>query len=186
MPSPLYKISSKSTNRFKSCAHLRSLNVRYFEMVEFIWFNSMESRSSSMSSPPYKTSSKSTKFIYTHLRRLNVRHFEMAETTRLKMWNRGHLNGSTCLPNFTKIHRSFQKLLVGDIQTDRHTHTHTHTQARDLISPHSFFESKLKMSKRKDMSGGRRKLLTRSVIICTLHQVWFGWSNQKEWDGHSM
>jgi hypothetical protein len=51
--------------------------------------------------------------------------------------------------NFTKIHQSFQKLLVGDTQTDRQTDTHTHTdrQAGDLINPLSFFESRLK----KDM-----------------------------------
>jgi hypothetical protein len=57
------------------------------------------------------------------------------------------LNGSTCLLNFTKIHRSVQKLLVGDTQTDRQTdrQTHTHRQAGDLISPLSFFESRLKM-----------------------------------------
>jgi hypothetical protein len=48
--SPPYKISSKSTNEFKSCTHQRSLNVRHFEMVEVTGFNSMESRSSSMSS----------------------------------------------------------------------------------------------------------------------------------------
>jgi hypothetical protein len=58
------------------------------------------------------------------------------------------LNGSTCVPNFTKIHRSVQELLVGD--TDSHTHTHTHTytqtdrQSCDLVSPFSFLESGLK------------------------------------------
>jgi hypothetical protein len=35
------------------------------------------------------------------------------------------LNDGTCQPNFTNIHRSVQKLLVGDTQTDRHTHTQT-------------------------------------------------------------
>jgi hypothetical protein len=34
MPSPPYNISSKSTNWFKSCTHLRSLNVHHFGMVE--------------------------------------------------------------------------------------------------------------------------------------------------------
>jgi hypothetical protein len=48
----------------------------------------------------------------------------MAEATRFKKCDvEVTLNGSTCLPNFTKIHRSVQKLLVADTQT--HTHTHT-------------------------------------------------------------
>jgi len=34
MPLPQYKISSKSTNQFKRCTLLRSLNIRHFEMVE--------------------------------------------------------------------------------------------------------------------------------------------------------
>jgi hypothetical protein len=45
------------------------------------------------------------------------------------------LNDSACLPNFTKIHISVQKLLVRD--TDR--------QAGGLISPLSFSESRLKL-----------------------------------------
>jgi hypothetical protein len=43
------------------------------------------------------------------------------------------LNGSNCLPNFTKIYQSVQKLLVGDTQTDRQTHTHTHTHRDRLV-----------------------------------------------------
>jgi hypothetical protein len=91
MPSPSYKISSKSTNRFKSCTHLRSLNFRHFDMVEATRLNSMESRTFSVSSSAYKISSKSTNrfkrfkgFLYTHLRSLNVLHFGMAEAMRLK------------------------------------------------------------------------------------------------------
>jgi hypothetical protein len=34
---------------------------------------------------------------------------------------------------------------VGDTQTDTNTHTQTDRQAGDLISPLSFFESRLKM-----------------------------------------
>jgi hypothetical protein len=60
MPLPQYNISSKSTNQFKSCTLLRSLNVRHFETVEATELNLMESRSSSMPSCPYKISSKST------------------------------------------------------------------------------------------------------------------------------
>jgi hypothetical protein len=49
----------------------------------------------------------------------------MAEAMRLKNVM-SSLNGSTCLPNFTKIHQSVQKLLAQDTdrQTDRHTDTH--------------------------------------------------------------
>jgi hypothetical protein len=43
-----------------NCTLLRSLNVRHSQMVEAAGINSMESRSSSMSSSPYKISSKST------------------------------------------------------------------------------------------------------------------------------
>jgi hypothetical protein len=40
------------------------------------------------------------------------------------------LNIITSVSNFKKIHRSVQKLLVGDLQTDRQTNrqTDTHTQ----------------------------------------------------------
>jgi hypothetical protein len=38
----------------------KNKNVRHFEMVEATGFNSMESRSFSMPSPPYKISSKTT------------------------------------------------------------------------------------------------------------------------------
>jgi hypothetical protein len=51
-----YKLSSKSTNWFKSCTHLRSLNVHHFGMVEATALNSMELRSSSMTSPAYHIS----------------------------------------------------------------------------------------------------------------------------------
>jgi hypothetical protein len=53
MPSPPYKISSNSTNRFKSFNHLISLDVGHFGMVEATVLNSMNSKSSSMSSAPY-------------------------------------------------------------------------------------------------------------------------------------
>jgi hypothetical protein len=44
----------------------------------------------------------------------------MAEATRLKSGIEVTLNGITCLPNFMKIHRLIQKLLVGThIDTDR-------------------------------------------------------------------
>jgi hypothetical protein len=62
-----HKISSKSTNQFKSCTHLRCLNVRHLAMVEATGLSSMESKSSSMSSPPYKISSKSTNWIKSYL-----------------------------------------------------------------------------------------------------------------------
>jgi hypothetical protein len=76
-------------------------------------------------------------FLYTHLRSLNVHHFGMAEATRLKKCDiEGNLSASTFLPNFTNIHQSVKKLLVGD--------RHIHRQAGDLISSLSFFESRLK------------------------------------------
>jgi hypothetical protein len=60
-------------------------------MVEATALNSMESRSSSMSSPPFHPNppvgSKVIKggfFFCIHLRSLNIRHFGVAEATRLK------------------------------------------------------------------------------------------------------
>jgi hypothetical protein len=44
MPSPPTKIPTKSTIRFKTCAHFGNLNVRHFEMVEAMGLSSMESR----------------------------------------------------------------------------------------------------------------------------------------------
>jgi hypothetical protein len=46
------------------------------------------------------------------------------------------INGITCLPNFIKIQQSFQKLFVGDTQTD--------TQTGDLISYFHFWKVRLK------------------------------------------
>jgi hypothetical protein len=129
MPSHPYKISFKSTNRFKSCAHHRSLNVRYFGMVKATGLSSMESRSPSISSSPHKISSKSTNPFKsnTHLRSLNVRHFGMTEATRLKMRRRCQLEWQY-LP--TKFHENppiDSKIICGGHrQTDRQTHTHTH------------------------------------------------------------
>jgi hypothetical protein len=119
------KISSKSINRFKSCAHLSSLNVRHFGTVEATALSSMESRSSSMSSPPYKISSSCTNRFKSsaHLSTLNVSHFGMAEDARLKCGIEVYFDGVTFLQNFMKILRSVQKLLVEDTQT--HTRTDT-------------------------------------------------------------
>jgi hypothetical protein len=49
------------------------------------------------------------------------------------------LNGITSIPNFTKIYKAVQKLLVGDTQTDR--------QTGDLISLLSCLKSRLKKHK---------------------------------------
>jgi hypothetical protein len=38
MASPPYKISSESTNQFKKCTHLRSLNIRHFVVID-VTFN---------------------------------------------------------------------------------------------------------------------------------------------------
>jgi hypothetical protein len=84
----------------------------------------MESRSSSMSSLPYKISSKSTKPFKSY----GVSSHPPQKFKRPPFWNcwsyeikksdtEVTLNGSTCPPNFTKIHRSFPKLVVGDTQT---------------------------------------------------------------------
>jgi hypothetical protein len=55
-------------------------------MIEATRISSMESMSSSTSSPPCNISSKSTCLFKssTHLRSLNVRHFRMTENTRIK------------------------------------------------------------------------------------------------------
>jgi hypothetical protein len=121
MSSPPYKISSSSTNRFRSYTHRRNLNIRHFGTVEATALNSIESRSSSMLSPHTRLHPNSPigskvikEFLCTHLRGLNVRHFGMAEATRLnKCGVEVIFNGINSLPNFMKIHRQVQKLLVG-------------------------------------------------------------------------
>jgi hypothetical protein len=101
--SPPYKISSISTNQFKSCTHHRILNVRHFGMVEGTGLNSKESRSCSMSSSPYKISSKSMNRIKssTYLRSLKVRHFGMVEATGLIVSSRSNIQ---CHQPHTKCH----------------------------------------------------------------------------------
>jgi hypothetical protein len=66
MSSLPYKISSKSTTRFKSYlgflyTHLRSLNIRHFGMAEATGLKNVAARSFSMASPAYQISRKSTK-----------------------------------------------------------------------------------------------------------------------------
>jgi hypothetical protein len=91
MPLPQYKISFKSTYRFKRFTHLRSLKVSHYGIVEATRLRNMASRSPSMSSPPYKISSKPINqfkvirgLLCTHLRSLNVCNFGMVEGTGLE------------------------------------------------------------------------------------------------------
>jgi hypothetical protein len=113
MPLLQYKISSKSTNRFKRCILLRSLNVRYFEMVEVTALNNRQSKSSSMSSSPYKMSSKSTNQFKScaHLISLNFCHFETLKLWDLIVWSQGRLQCHNHIQNFIQIHQTVQKLL---------------------------------------------------------------------------
>jgi hypothetical protein len=134
-----------------SYTHLRSLNVRHFEMVEATELNSMESRSSSMSSSPYKISSTSTKRFKSYYgvslrppQKFKCRPFWNGWSYEIKKCDvEVTLNVGICLPNFVKIHWSVQNLLEGDKQTqtrtqthrhtDTHTHTHTHTYTHTHI-----------------------------------------------------
>jgi hypothetical protein len=95
-----------------------------------------------MPSSPYKFSSKSTNRFKSYY---GVPLYPHQKFKRPPFWNSWSyeikkcdieviLNGNTCLPSFTKIHRSVQKLLVGDTQR----------QAGDLINHFHFFESRLK------------------------------------------
>jgi hypothetical protein len=131
MPSPPYKISFKSTNRFAI--------LKWLKLQDLVVWNQGRLQCHHLHKkfhPNPPNGSKVIKvFLYTHLRSLNVRNFGMAEATRLKCDVGVTLNGSTCLPNFTKINRSVQKLLVGhtQTQTQTHTHTHTHTHTDRLV-----------------------------------------------------
>jgi hypothetical protein len=58
------------------------------------------------------------------------------------MWSLGHLQRRHLPTKFHEIHRSIQKLLVGE-------HTHTDGQAGDLISVLQFLESKLKTTEHR-------------------------------------
>jgi hypothetical protein len=140
MPSPPYKMSSKSTNRFKSCIHLRSLNIRHFGMVEA---TAMNSRSRCYlqchqflrrfhPNPPID-SKVITGFLYTHLRSLNVRHFGMAEDTRFK--NMSSRSSSMASPAYKMSWKSTHRF--------KSYYWGTHRQAGDLISLLSFSESRL-------------------------------------------
>jgi hypothetical protein len=91
VPSPPYKILSKSTNHFHSCTHLRSLNVRHFGVVEAmalkVWSRGHLQCHHLLTRfhPNLPIGSEVIKeFLCIHLRSLNARHFGMAEATRLK------------------------------------------------------------------------------------------------------
>jgi hypothetical protein len=104
-------------------------------MVEATALNNMQSRSSSMLSPPNKISSKSTNrfksnkgFLCTHLGSLNDRHFGIAEATRLKIWHLRHIHWHHLPTNFHEITHIGSKVISGGLRHARaHTHTHTHT-----------------------------------------------------------
>jgi hypothetical protein len=89
-----------------------------------------------------------------------------------------NFNGSTCLPSFTKIHRTVLKLLVGDSQTHRQT-------AWWFDKPISFFESRLKTATDCLCSVGRlftlsqqawhRHVLAGSLSLSCLYRwLWTG------------
>jgi hypothetical protein len=56
MPLSPHKVPSKSTNRFKSLSHNRSLNVRHYGIVEAARLKNVASRSSSTALPAYQMS----------------------------------------------------------------------------------------------------------------------------------
>jgi hypothetical protein len=130
MPSPPCKISSKSTNRFKSCAYHRNLNVRHFEMLklrELIEWNKSRPQCHHLHIQFHQNSPHGSKvitvFLYSRLRSLNVHHCGMAEATRLKkLWRRGRLEWQ--YPP-TKFHETLPigSKVIGGKHTDRHTHT---------------------------------------------------------------
>jgi hypothetical protein len=132
MLSPPYKISSKSS-QFKSCTHLRSLNVGHFGMVEAMalniwsWGHLQCHHLHTRFHPNPLIGSKVIKgFLCTHLRSLNVRHFGMAAATRLKNLASGSSQWHH-LP--TKFHESppiGSKVISGG-------HTDTHMQTDRLV-----------------------------------------------------
>jgi hypothetical protein len=98
----------------------------------------MESRSSSMSSPPYNISSNSTAwlksymvFLYTHLRSLNVRHFVMAGAMRLEYTTSRSLEWQYLHTKFHENPLNGSKAISGN----------TVRQADDLTSPLLIFVS---------------------------------------------
>jgi len=128
MSPPPHKISSKSTSRFKSCTHLKSLNVHHVGMVEAAALNSMESRSPSMSSPPYKISSESTNLFksYYGVSLHPPQKFKRPPFCNGRSYGVGMcgievvLNGITFLPNFMKVQLIVSKVIGGKhSQTDR-------------------------------------------------------------------
>jgi hypothetical protein len=165
MPSPPYKISSKSNNRFKSCPHLRNLNVPHFETVEATGFNTIESMSLLMSSPPCEMSSKSTKRFKSYYGVSLHPRQKFKRPPSWNCWSYEIKNMMSRLPWMTvpacQISRKSTDLFKSYYWgTHRQTHTHTDRQAADLISSLSFFESRLKSIKTRFIS---------MIKSCVLH-----------------
>jgi hypothetical protein len=85
MPLSQHRISSKATNRFIRCTHLRSLNVHHYGIVEAneIKVYDIEVAFNVITSIQNLIQIQESVQKLHHLRTLNVRHFGMVEATAL-------------------------------------------------------------------------------------------------------
>jgi ubiquitin C-terminal hydrolase len=80
---------------------------------------------------PWNIKNINPEFSKAQLTNVNFNNFKMIEAIIKSHCIEVPLNGITSVPNFMKIYQAIQKLLVGDIQTDK--------QTGDFISLLSFF-----------------------------------------------
>jgi len=50
----------------------------------------------------------------------------------------------------------------------------------------SYWEEKFNKTVSKNKQGNGENYILRSLVICTTHQILFGWSNREELDGWDM
>jgi hypothetical protein len=164
-----YKISTKSTSRFKSCTHLRSLKARHWILWSrgHLQCHHLHTRLHP-NSPIYSKVIKG--FLCAHLRSLNVLHFGTAEATR---WKYMASRSSWMARLRNKFHENpptGSKVVSGG---DTHTHTHTHRPTGLWFDKPNFIFGK-QANNHVSAKDIQRLYETRMFItVCTTAHDWF-------------
>jgi hypothetical protein len=105
------QISSKSTNRFNVCTHLRSLNVHHLEMAEELRDWTAWSQGHLQYHLSIQNSNETNESVQKlqHLRYLNVSHFEVINATSIQNFNQIHQSAKTYVCEYENGWRKWER-----------------------------------------------------------------------------